>query len=192
MEPRKARQRRKRFVDLGIILHRARTQRIEAVVHAVDAVRQRGIVPDKLIFAHLRQAQRLFARRRQRHDGHVARGKQRQAMAGRAPVQRSSSLAAHLLQKPDHMVERFLICQLRHAPENSALHRQAAQNPVRVQHFQRLLGARAGGHEFVEEFARDRRASSRALLRAAAQNNARGTCRASRPAAVRASPMAAR
>ena len=84
MEPRKARQRRKGFIDLGVVLHRARAQRIEAVVHAVDAVRQRGIVPDKLIFAHLRQAQRLLARRCQRHDGHVARRKQRQAVAGRA------------------------------------------------------------------------------------------------------------
>ena len=49
------------------------------------------------------------------------------------------------------MVERFLICQLRHAPENSALHRQAAQNPVRLQHFQRPLWARAGSDKLVEE-----------------------------------------
>ena len=81
MEPCKARQRRKGFIDLGVVLHRAGAQRIEAVVHAVDAMRQRGIVPDEFIFAHLRQVQRLFARRRQRHDGHIARGKQRQAMA---------------------------------------------------------------------------------------------------------------
>jgi len=80
MQPRKARQRRQRLIDLRIILHGTRAERIEAVVHAVNAVRQRRIMPDQLVFAHMRQVQRLLARSAGHDLRHVALRKERQRM----------------------------------------------------------------------------------------------------------------
>ncbi len=45
------------FVDLGVVLHRARTQRVKAAVHAVVEGAQVHVVPDHVHFGQLGQGQ---------------------------------------------------------------------------------------------------------------------------------------
>ena len=51
------------LVDLGVVLHRARAQRVEAAVHRVVEVREVDEVADDLGLVELRQRQRRAARR---------------------------------------------------------------------------------------------------------------------------------
>ena len=75
-----ARQRRHVLVDLGVVLHRARAEGIEAVVHAMDALAKGGVVTGELVFTHVGQVQRLvalfgkliFGDVTLRHEGHAA------------------------------------------------------------------------------------------------------------------------
>ena len=81
---RKARQRRHFLVDLGVILHGAGAERIESVVHTVNALAKRRIVPRQLVLADLRQAQLRRALVCERVLRHVALRQQTHVMSGSA------------------------------------------------------------------------------------------------------------
>ena len=51
----------RRLVDLGVVLHRARAQRIQGTVHVVVLERQLRVVPDHLVFGHFREPRRFGA-----------------------------------------------------------------------------------------------------------------------------------
>ncbi len=61
MKLRMARQRRDALVELGVVLHRARPERVEAGVKVEVALRQTVVVADDLGFGDLRQPRRLAA-----------------------------------------------------------------------------------------------------------------------------------
>ena len=86
VELRKAGQRRHVLVDLGVVLHRAGAKRIEAVIHAVNALAKRRIVAGQLVFGNMRQMQRRFALFAEREVRNVARGHEAQTAPLRAQL----------------------------------------------------------------------------------------------------------
>ena len=152
-----ARQRRHVLVDLGVVLHRARAEGIEAVVHAVDALAEGGVMAGELIFAHVGQVQRLaalfgeliFGDVTLRHEGHAA--------AFDAKFKNELHLQ-HLLHDGDSFVELRLGDELRHAPEDAALDLRAAEDALcfeRVEDLPAAVGAFDLGDELVEEILKE-------------------------------------
>ncbi len=153
MDTRKAGQRGHFLVDPGIILHRARAERIEAVVHAVDVVVQLRIVAAEVLLAQLRQNGSLRAaqRLRQRCLLDVTRREDAAAAAERF-AQRSASFAQHLLHDGDGTVQRFARDLLRGAPQDAALQRKTAEDIGLLQRSKDLVLLWQVRNELMEEF----------------------------------------
>ncbi len=62
----KPRQARRQLVHLGIVLHRARAQRVERFVHVVVLQRDCREMPDYVVLGNLRQSRRRFPQRPRR------------------------------------------------------------------------------------------------------------------------------
>src|SRR5437764_1246765 len=61
MDASESRQRGHILIDLGIVFHRARTERVEPTIHTKVALREMRVVAYHLNLAHLRQWRRLRA-----------------------------------------------------------------------------------------------------------------------------------
>ena len=72
------------LVNLGVVLHGAGAQGVEAVVDAVDPLGQGGVVAGQLRLGHVGQVQGLGAGVGRRYLRHIAGGHQGQVLTGRA------------------------------------------------------------------------------------------------------------
>ena len=94
----KPRQRRQPLVPLGVVLHRARAERIEVRVDRHVERRQVRVVPDDVELAQLGQGGRrgrdvrLGDERRERPIGDVRRGQDRRGAAGAAGLEEQRGL----------------------------------------------------------------------------------------------------
>ena len=88
------------LVDLGVVLHRAGAEGIEAIVDTVHALGQGGIMTDQVILADMGKVQLALALLGEFHDGNVTFRQQGQVLFFRAALKDQFQLFGHLRTPP--------------------------------------------------------------------------------------------